>query len=337
MTLLVVGMVLVAAALAIGAVLVLLPRSPAAASAASASSPLRETSRPGPSGGGDPQAATSRGAASGPGVRQRALAATDDALRGRGMRDRLEAALDLAGIAWQPASVVLAVVAGSAAALVLGIALAALRPGPASWLIPIVLALAVPAVARLVVSIRISRRRAAFADQLDDTLQLVASGLRAGHSIVRALDAVAREAETPTAEEFARVVNENRLGHDVSDALGDVAARMRSDDLAWVAQAVAVHREVGGNLGEVLDHAGQTIRERGRIRRQVRALSAEGRISANILMALPIFVALVLAVIAPQYIAVLVTTPFGWALVGVSAVLFIIGSVWMRRLVRIPF
>jgi tight adherence protein B len=323
MTLLVIGIVLVAAALAIGAVLVLLPRRGSSA----------EASRSAGSRGAVPQNATPRA----PGVRDRALAATDGALRSRGARDRLEAALDLAGISWQPASFVLAIVVGAAAGLVLGIALAALRPGPVAWVIPIVLALVAPVVARLVVSLKTSRRRAAFADQLDDTLQLVASGLRAGHSMVRALDAVAQEAETPTAEEFARVVNENRLGRDVSDALTDVASRMQSDDLAWVAQAVAVHREVGGNLGEVLDHAGETIRERGRIRRQVRALSAEGRISANILMALPVFVAIVLAVIAPQYIAVLVTTPTGWGLLAVSIVLFIIGSVWMRRLVRIPF
>jgi tight adherence protein B len=320
-TLLVIGLVLVAAALAVGAVVVLLPRRTAATPG------VGSAGTAGPTGAPAAQA----------GMRQRALGLADDALRRRGARDRLEESLELAGISWQPASVLLLVILGAAVALVLGIVVAALRPSLVSWVVPIVFAGAVLVVARLVVSMRTTRRRAAFADQLDDTLQLVASGLRAGHSLVRALDAVAREAESPTAEEFARVVNENRLGRDVSDALADVAARMQSDDLAWVAQAVAVHREVGGNLGEVLDHAGETIRERGRIRRQVRALSAEGRMSANILMALPVFVAIVLAVISPSYISLLVTTPTGWMLIGVSLVLFVVGVVWLRRLVRIPF
>jgi tight adherence protein B len=314
-TLLVIGLVLVAAAIAVAAVVVLLPRRAGAA----------------------PRAGIAGPAAVQPGVRQRALGLADDALRKRGARDRLEESLELAGVSWQPASVLLLVILSAAAALVLGIVVAALRPSLVSWIVPVAFAGAALVVARLVVSMRTTRRRAAFADQLDDTLQLVASGLRAGHSLVRALDAVAREAESPTAEEFARVVNENRIGRDVSDALADVATRMQSDDLAWVAQAVAVHREVGGNLGEVLDHAGETIRERGRIRRQVRALSAEGRMSANILMALPVFVAIVLAVVSPSYISLLVTTPIGWVLIGISLVLFIVGVIWLRRLVRIPF
>jgi tight adherence protein B len=325
MPLLVVGIVLVAAALAIGAVLVLLPRRTARAGAAG-----RTTASAAPIAGAVPPAAPS-------GMRRRAVELADDALRRRGLRDRLEDALELAGIAWQPASFVLAIVAAGIAAVGIGIAGALLRPGPAAWLLPVILLIAVLIVARLVVSMRTTKRRGLFADQLDDTLQLVASGLRAGHSLVRALDAVAREAESPTAEEFARVVNENRLGRDVSDALTDVATRMRSDDLAWVAQAVAVHREVGGNLGEVLDHAGETIRERGRIRRQVKALSAEGRVSAYILIALPVFVAVLLAVVSPHYIGQLVTTPLGWVLLGISLVLFVVGTIWMRRVVRVDF
>ena len=143
-----------------------------------------------------------------------------------------------------------------------------------------------PLGARLLVEFRAGRRQAAFADQLDDSLQLMASSLRAGHSLLRAVDVGAREdASAPTSEEFARIVNETRVGRDLSDALDEVAERMGSDDFTWVAQAIAIHREVGGNLAEVLDAVGHTIRERNQIRRQVKALSAEGKLSAIVLMA----------------------------------------------------
>ena len=90
----------------------------------------------------------------------------------------------------------------------------------------------------------------------------MAGSLRAGHSLLRAVDSVASEADAPTSEEFSRIVNETRVGRDLSDALDEVAERMGSDDFTWVAQAIAIHREVGGNLAEVLDAVGHTIRER---------------------------------------------------------------------------
>ena len=109
----------------------------------------------------------------------------------------------------------------------------------------------------------------------------MAGSLRAGHSLLRAVDSVASEADAPTSEEFARIVNETRVGRDLNDALDEVAERMGSDDFTWVAQAIAIHREVGGNLAEVLDAVGHTIRERNAIRRQVKALAAEGKLSAS--------------------------------------------------------
>ena len=105
---------------------------------------------------------------------------------------------------------------------------------------------------------------------------------------------------------------------------------MHCDDLAWTAQAVGIHREVGGNLGEVLDHVGETIQERNQIRRQVRTLSAEGRISANVLIALPLAIAGILAFVSPNYVSLFVTTPIGVVLIGISLVLFIVGTLWLR-------
>ena len=269
-------------------------------------------------------------------LRQRALDAADRTLRERG-NGKLAEELELAGISRSPASVALMIAGLAVVAFAAGAVIAVIRGGVLVWALPIALAVLVIIVGRIVIRGRIARRRAHFAEQLDDSLQLISSGLRAGHSLVRAVDAVSQEAESPTAEEFARVVNEHRLGRDLGEALQNCAERMQSDDLAWAAQAVAVHREVGGNLSEVLDHVGETIRERNQIRRQVATLSAEGKVSANVLIALPIAIAAVLCVVSPSYIGVFVSTPLGIGLVAVSLVLFVLGVLWLRAVVKIKF
>ena len=269
-------------------------------------------------------------------LRQRALDAADRTLRERG-NGKLAEELELAGISRSPATVTLMIAGVAVLAFAAGAVVAAIRGGALIWVLPVALAALVVIVSRIVIRGRVAKRRARFAEQLDDSLQLISSGLRAGHSLVRAVDAVSQEAESPTAEEFARVVNEHRLGRDLGEALQLCAERMQSDDLAWAAQAVAVHREVGGNLSEVLDHVGETIRERNQIRRQVATLSAEGKVSANVLIALPIAIAAVLCVVSPSYIGVFVATPLGLALIGVSLVLFVLGVLWLRAVVKIKF
>jgi tight adherence protein B len=268
---------------------------------------------------------------------QRTAGLADRALQDRGWYARLGERLELAGVAMRPASVVTLVASLTALAVVLGTALGIVRGLPLGPLFPVVFGALVVLGARAVLARRVAKRRTAFAEQLDDTLQLIASGLRAGHSLPAALDAVAAEAESPTAEEFARLLNKHRIGYDLAQAIEECANRMDCDDLAWTAQAVAIHREVGGNLGEVLDHVGETIRERNQIRRQVRTLSAEGRISANVLIALPIGIAAILAVISPDYVTLFVTTPIGMVLIAVSLVLFVVGVLWLRQITRIRF
>jgi tight adherence protein B len=204
-------------------------------------------------------------------------------------------------------------------------------------LLAVLLGLAGPLGARLLLRVRSGRRQAAFADQLDDSLQLMASSLRAGHSLLRALDSVSHEAQSPTAEEFTRIVNETRVGRDLSDALDEVAARMGSDDFTWVAQAIAIHREVGGNLAEVLDTVGHTIRERNAIRRQVKALAAEGKLSAVVLMVLPFGVIGFLSLTNPAYLAKFTESLAGWAMLAVAAVMMAVGGLWLKKTVAIRF
>jgi len=244
----------------------------------------------------------------------------------RGIAD----ALEHAGIRSTPADFL--VLTGTAT--VVGALFGLLLAGPA---LAALIAVVAPLGAKLLLGVLTTRRQKAFADQLDDTLQLLAGGLRAGHSLLRAIDAVSQEAASPTAEEFARAVNETRLGRDLNDALDQTAVRMKSEDFSWVAQAIGIHREVGGDLGSVLDQVGATIRERNQIRRQVASLSAEGKMSAYVLMALPVVVIGILSLTSPSYIAQFGQSIYGFGLIGLMIVMMTVGGLWMRKVVTFKF
>lgn len=186
----------------------------------------------------------------------------------------------------------------------------------------------------VLLNLLISRRRRKFDDQVPDTLQMFSGGLRAGHSLLRAIDAAAQENEGPMAEELSRIVNETRIGRDLGESLADVSRRTASEDFYWIAQAIEIHREVGGDLAEVLDHVGETIRDRNQVRGQVRALSAEGRISALVLMALPILMFIGLVTFNPTYARVFTTTFIGFVMLGAAVALLSIGGLWLSRIIK---
>ena len=257
-------------------------------------------------------------------------AAVERVLVRRGLGARGTAALERAGVATALPDVVLLVGLGAVALGALGLLLGGV-------LLALLFAALAPLGTKVLLGLRRGRRQAAFADQLDDSLQLMASSLRAGHSLLRAVDSVSQEAAAPTAEEFARIVNETRVGRDLGDALDEVAERMASDDFRWVAQAIGIHREVGGNLAEVLDTVGHTIRERNAIRRQVKALSAEGKLSAVVLMALPFGIVAFLVVSNPAYLAPFTTTLVGWCMTATVVVLLVVGGLWLKKTVAIRF
>ena len=141
-----------------------------------------------------------------------------------------------------------------------------------------------------------NRRAKKFEAVLPDVMMLVATSLSSGFSLLQALDSVARDAAEPAAKEFSRALAESRIGSDISDALEHVAVRMESENMRWAVMAIRIQREVGGNLADTLRTTAATLREREMLKRHVRALSAEGRLSAYILIALPIGVLLVLDV-----------------------------------------
>ncbi|MEU0882988.1 VWA domain-containing protein [Lentzea sp. NPDC005914] len=237
--------------------------------------------------------------------------------------------LDLAGMKASAAEWTLLRVCGSAV-------LAAVLSLVTTWWIGIPLgALCGWLLTALYVRMRISKRRAAFADQLPDVLQLVASSLRSGFSLAQSIDAVVRDDTQPTAGEFSRALAATRIGAELEDALERVAFRMNSADLAWVVMAVRIQRQVGGNLAEVLMNTVATMRERAQTRRHVRALSAEGRLSAYVLVGLPVALALFLFLFRPEYMRPLYTTLMGLVMLGGAFVLLVLGSLWMRKLVRV--
>lgn len=187
----------------------------------------------------------------------------------------------------------------------------------------------------MIISGRIARRRMAFEDQLPDILNLIAGSLRAGWGMLQSLDLVVQETMPPASEEFSRVRTESRLGMTVEDSLKAMAERVDSDDMRWAVSAIAIQREVGGNLAEVLDIVARTIRDRGALRRQIKSLTAEGRLSAYILIALPFFEALVLYVMNPSYIGRLFTTVPGIMIALFGIALLLVGSIWLNRAMRV--
>ena len=180
-----------------------------------------------------------------------------------------------------------------------------------------------------------SKRLAAFGAQLAETLSLVAGGLSAGLSVAQAIDTVVREGQEPMAGELRRALSEHRLGVGIEEALDSVGERMGSDDFAWVVMAIRIQREVGGNLAELLTTVSETLREREFLRRQVRTLSAEGRLSAWILGCLPVGMFVFLLLTRGEFVRPLYTTGVGLVLLALAGLLLSLGSFTMSRMVKV--
>lgn len=187
----------------------------------------------------------------------------------------------------------------------------------------------------LFLSIKRSRRLAAFDEHLADTLQLMSGSLSAGLSLAQSMDTIVREGTEPITSEFKRVIVESRLGVPLEDALDGISLRMESKDFKWVVMAIRIQREVGGNLAELLNTVAATLREREYLRRHVKALSAEGRLSCWILGGLPPVFFLYLIVSQPDYVKPLYTEPIGWLMLVATAVLLSVGIFWMSKVSKV--
>lgn len=212
----------------------------------------------------------------------------------------------------------------------------------ASWLAPGVPWIFAPMVGVIMFTIPIMwllnkrrQRMKKFASQLPDALELVARALRAGHSLAAGLHVVAEEMPSPIADEFGRVYDEQNLGINIEDALRHMCERVPNLDLRFFVTSVAIQRTTGGDLAEILDKIGYVIRERYRILGQVKALTAEGRLSGVVLIALPFVLFLVMLHIKPDYVAVLWTDPQGIKMAIVGAIMQVLGALVIKKIVDI--
>ncbi len=178
------------------------------------------------------------------------------------------------------------------------------------------------------------RRKKKFVQLLPDMLSLLAGTLRAGYSVGQGIEAVSMEVSEPMGKELRRAVTEARLGRPLDEALAGVATRMGSDDFEWAVLAIRIQREVGGNLAELLMTVAETMTQRERLRRDVAALTAEGKMSAIVIGLLPPALAAAMYAINPNYIIKLFSGTGLYMLVG-AGVMMIIGFIWMKKCIEI--
>ena len=219
-----------------------------------------------------------------------------------------------------------------AGAFVAGVAGVIVGAGAFLTLLLMLAGLAVPLVA---LKIAAQRRRRAFDTQLPDVLALIASTLRAGHGLRPALRGIADESSAPASEEFARVLTEERLGRPLNEALIAMCERIGSPDLEYVATAVSVQTQAGGSLATTFDTMSETVRERQQHARKVRALTSLGRMSATVLMLMPIGLAFLLTLISPSYMHPLWSRSTGHFLIVFSLISMGIGALILKRIVTV--
>ena len=199
----------------------------------------------------------------------------------------------------------------------------------------ILVAIVVVAAEWVYILLKISRREAAFTNQLGDCLMMVANAMRAGFSFLQAMDLVAKEMEPPISEEFKHVMRDIGLGASVERALDDMDKRVSSPDFSLVVTAVLIQQQVGGDLAHILDTISDTIQDRIRMRREIRTLTSQGRISGYVLGVLPFALGAFISVTNPGYLEPLFTERLGQIAIGIAVVMVLIGFIIIQRIVDI--
>ncbi|MFL6165310.1 MAG: type II secretion system F family protein [Ornithinibacter sp.] len=265
-------------------------------------------------------------------ISQQLVQLGDRVMEGRESTTRTMALLDRADLPWRAGEWLVlrlvAVVVGTA----LGYFLLRDKVPLLGLVLGLVLGIVLPAAALRFLAKRRAKR---FESVLPDVMMLTATSLASGFSLMQALDAVAKDAPEPAAKEFSRALALTRIGADVSDALEQMAARMDSANMRWATMAIRIQREVGGNLAETLRTTAATLREREMLKRQVTALSAEGRLSAYILIVMPVALLLYSMWRNYDYVSLLWTTPMGLVMSVGGIVAMVAGIFWMRKVVQI--
>ncbi|HEY4551670.1 MAG TPA: type II secretion system F family protein [Bacillaceae bacterium] len=250
-------------------------------------------------------------------------------LLSREKNQRLEQSLRSAGVPLRPEEFILfqwisIALGGGVLYLLSGSLLLALFGAVAGFLMP-----------KLFISRKQRKRLGKFNDDLPDMITSITGGLRAGFSFPQALKNVADEAQSPLKEEIEITLKEMQYGSTLEEALNSLKERMPSDDLDLMIQAIIIQRQVGGNLATVLDTIVSTIRERLRIQRDIKTLTAQGRLSGMVIGFMPLILGILLYLIEPAYIGSLFTHPVGIGLLIGGAISSIIGFFLIRKIISI--
>jgi|GEM_PF-629363 len=260
---------------------------------------------------------------------QKAVSATETFAEKRGFSERLSLMLEQGDIPLRAGEALF--LSGAVITMLFGLIFFVTK----SILAGILVALVAAGLCFFVVQFLSRRRLRKFEKQLPDTLQLLAGTLRAGYSLPQGMDAVAKETADPMGEELARAMSEAHLGRDLEEALQGVADRLDSPDFAWTVMAIGIQREVGGNLNELLMTVADTIVQRERLRGEVKALTAEGRVSAGILTMMPPTLMAAISVMNPGYLNPLFTEVIGFVLLGLGLFSLVVGLLWMKKVITI--
>ena len=259
---------------------------------------------------------------------QRAVEVTEQFAESQGYLSRAENALERANLPLRAGEALFFYAALVTIVTILGFAVA-------GFIVGLVLGMFAAIIPLATVNFIANRRRKKFLSLLPDTLQLLSGTLRAGYSLMQGIEAISQEVGEPMGQELRRVVTEARLGRPLEEALEGVAERMDSPDFAWTVMAIRIQREVGGNLSELLLTVADTMTQRERLRRDVAALTAEGRISAIVLACLPFGLGVLMYLLNPQYMSKLFTDTLGNIMLGLALVGMLVGFLWMRSIINI--
>jgi tight adherence protein B len=206
-----------------------------------------------------------------------------------------------------------------------------------SWLGGLLLAPLGAGIPYVTYRIRANRRRNKLEEQLPDAVDLMARAMRAGHPLSAGFKMVAEEGPVPIALEFRQVFEEQRFGLPFEDSLLGLAARIRLTDVRILVTAILVQHQVGGNLAEILDNIANLVRERFKLRRQLRVITAQGRISGLVLTFLPVALGVAISIVNPEYLAPILEKPAGRLMLAGAASLQVVGYLWIRQILDIEF
>ena len=262
--------------------------------------------------------------------RERLMRLVNERMAGEGFGNKLALRLRRADLKLQVAEFLL---------IAIGLAMLGIMVG---WLIDraflgIVLGVFGAALPFIQLSRRTAKRRRMLEDQLADALGLISNSLRSGYSFLQAMDVVAKEAPAPIGREFEMVIRETRVNIPVEDALLNLVNRTQSADIDLTVTAMLIQRQVGGNMAEVMDNIGATIRDRAKLASEVRTLSTTGKMSGTVVACVPVALVLLISAVNPEFMSPLWTNPIGWAAIGIGLTMQAIGGFLISRIIKVKY